>query len=450
MSKAQGSVTLVDVISRRWGDPGRWLRAVGVAIVVISMMGYVGAQMTAVGKAFSTTLGLEGSLNLGGIQLSGYLLGVLIGAGVITVITSIGGFRGVAWTDLFQGLLMAAALLAFPLYAVLQIGGFGPLFEGLGAINPDFLTATQGRVESFALGFVIGDLAIGLGYPGMPHVITRYMAARDSGQVRRMQLIGMVWGVIVLYGAGLLGLAGRVILPDLADGERTMMELALTLLHPVLAGLMLAAVLSAILSTVSSQLLVAASAISYDVVEGVMGRHPDDRRSLVLGRWTVVIVGLLGILLALTEVRAVFWFVLFAWSALGASFGPLILFAVTKVHMNRHGALAGMLTGFGVTVIWKLGRDAAVNPDAFQWSIWGTLLIALLLIVAGSISGRMGRGERLAVIVAALMGLAAWLLVPRGVLTQLYELVPAFFMAAAAALIVARLAPVRKTDPTTA
>lgn len=448
MSRQQGSVTLIDVISQRWGDPRQWLRVVGVVIVVLSMMGYVGAQMTAAGKAFSTTLGLETSIILfGGLEVSGYTLGVLIGAGVITVITSIGGFRGVAWTDLFQGLLMAAALFAFPLFAVMHIGGFGALFQQLGTISPDFLTATSGRVEAFALGFVIGDLAIGLGYPGMPHVITRYMAARDAGEIRRMQVIGMVWGVIVLYGAGLLGLAGRVLIPDLADGERTMMELALLLLHPVVAGVMLAAVLSAILSTVSSQLLVAASSVSYDVVEGMMGLHPDDRRSLVLGRWTVGIVGLLGILLAMSEVRAVFWFVLFAWSALGASFGPLILFAVSRVRMNRHGALAGMLTGFGVTIIWKLGRDLASSPTPFQWSIWGALIVAVLLLAAGSISGRMGRGERAAVITAALMCLLAWLLVPRGVLTQVYELVPAFFMAAAAALIVGRITPAEDAEP---
>ncbi|HSO24438.1 MAG TPA: sodium/proline symporter, partial [Chondromyces sp.] len=351
LSAAHGSVTLTDVITRRWGDPKNVLRVTATAIILVCMMGYVAAQMTAAGKAFSSSLGLEGR--------GGYLLGVIIGAIVITVVTSLGGFRAVAWTDLFQGLLVAGALIALPLYAVARLGGFGTLVAGLGAIDPSFLTASGDRVGPALWGFVIGQLGIGLGYPGMPHVITRYMAARDDREVQRLQVIAMAWGLAVFYGAGLVGLVGRVMLPDLADGEQALMALALELVHPVLAGLLLAAVISAVLSTVSSQLLVAASAVSYDIVEETLGRSRDDRRSLLLGRITVAVVGLLGVLVALSEVRLVFWFVLFAWSGLGAAFAPLILLALARRGVNRHGALAAMLTGIGVTVAWKLGRDAA-------------------------------------------------------------------------------------------
>ncbi len=424
LSRRQGSLTITDIITRRWGDPRHLLRIFSVVIIILSMMGYVAAQMTAAGKAFSSTLGIS------------YIVGVLIGAAVITLVTSLGGFRGVAWTDLFQGLLMACALLALPLYAVIRLGGFGALAEGLAAIEPDFLTATGARTSSAALGFIVGELGIGLGYPGMPHVLTRYMAARGEEQVRRLRLIAMLWGVTVFYGAGLAGLAARVMLPDLADGERALMELSLGLLPAVVAGLMLAAVISAILSTVSSQLLVAASAVSYDVVEGVLGRHADDRRSLVLGRWTVLAVGLLGVLLALSEVRLVFWFVLFAWSALGASFGPLILFSLARKGINRYGALAGMLTGFGVTIAWKLGRGMGDNPEAFERVPWLTALVALALLIAGWLTRSMHGGDRIAVMTATLATLGAWWLVPHWGLHQLYELVPAFGLATVAALAV--------------
>jgi sodium/proline symporter len=431
LSADQGSVTLTDIITRRWGDPRNVLRLTATAIILVCMMGYVAAQMTAAGKAFSSSLGLEGR--------GGYVLGVVIGAAVIILVTSLGGFRAVAWTDLFQGLLIAAALIGLPLYAVARLGGFGALVQGLGAIDADLLSAGGGRLGPALWGFVIGQLGIGLGYPGMPHVITRYMAARDDREVQRLQVIAMLWGVAVFYGAGLVGLAGRVTLPGLADGEQALMTMALQLVHPVLAGLLLAAVISAILSTVSSQLLVAASAVSYDVVEETFGRASDDRRSLILGRWTVAVVGLLGIMVALTEVRLVFWFVLFAWSGLGAAFAPLILLALAPHGVNRHGALAAMLTGVGVTVAWKLGRDAASNPEAFARVWWITLLSAAVVLVLGGLSRAFERGDWLGVVAAALLTIASWWLVQQWGLHNVYELVPAFFLAAFAALAVSAL-----------
>ena len=437
LSFEAGSITLTDVLARRWGDPRHVLRITATAIVVLCMLGYVAAQMTAAGKAFSTSLGPS----LGLSDRAGYLLGVVVGALVITLVTSLGGFRAVAWTDLFQGLLMAVALLALPLYAVFRLGGFDQLVQGLGAIDPALLSATGGMTGAVLLGFVIGNLGIGLGYPGMPHVVTRYMAARDDREVRRLQLVAILWGVAVFYGAGLVGLAGRVLRPELADGEQTLVVLALELTHPVIAGLLLAAVIAAILSTVSSQLLVAASAVSYDVVERALGRASDDRRSLVLGRVTVAVVGLLGILVALTEVRLVFWFVLFAWAGLGAAFAPLTLLALTRLPITRHGALAAMLTGVGVTVAWKLGRDAASDPTTFSRVWWIVLVAAAAMLLLGRLRQAFAVADRAAVIAAALLTVLAWWLVQRWGLDGLYELVPAFLLATVAAFAVSLLLP---------
>jgi len=444
LSRGQGSLTLTDILARRWGDPRHLLRGTSVAIILLAMMGYVAAQMTAAGKAFASTLGLDqslGTVTLLGKQIgAGYALGVLLGAAVITLVTSLGGFRGVAWTDLFQGLLMATALIFLPLYAVMRLGGFDALVQGLGAADPSFLTAVGDRSRSAAFGFIVGNLGIGLGYPGMPHVITRYMATRDREQIRRLRLIAILWGVAVFYGAGLVGLAARVLEPSLVDGERALMVVALRLLPAVLSGIMLAAVISAILSTVSSQLLVAASAVSYDVVEGMAGKHPDDRRSLKLGRVTVAIVGLVGIALALSEVRLVFWFVLFAWSILGASFGPLILLALSRASINRHGALAAMLVGLGVSVVWKIGRDLGEHPVPFVRLAAIVIAVAVVLLAAGRLSKRLGLGETIAVVVAALVTLGAWASVQLGPMGQIYELVPAFVLSGACAVLVSRVA----------
>jgi len=431
LSAGQGSVTLTDVITRRWGDPRNVLRITATTITLICMMGYVAAQMTAAGKAFSSSLGLEGR--------GGYLVGVVIGAAVIILVTSLGGFRAVAWTDLFQGLLVAFALIALPLYAVARLGGFDALVQGLGSISPHLLSAGGDRIGPALWGFIIGQLGIGLGYPGMPHVITRYMATRNDHEVQRLQMIAMFWGIAVFYGAGLVGLVGRVMLPNLADGEQALMAIALELVHPVLAGLLLAAVISAILSTVSSQLLVAASAVSYDVVEEAFGKARDDRRSLVLGRWTVAVVGVIGILVALSEVRLVFWFVLFAWSGLGAAFAPLVLLALARRGVNRFGALAAMLTGIGVTVAWKLGRDAAASPEVFARVWWITLIAAAAIMLLGQLTKAFERGDRIAVAAATALTVISWRLVQQWGLDNVYELVPAFFFAGFAALAISAI-----------
>ncbi len=435
LSADQGSVTLTDVITRRWGDPKHVLRITATTIILLCMMIYVASQMTAAGKAFSTTL------NLGA---AGYSWGVVIGAVVITIVTLMGGFRAVAWTDLVQGLLVAAGVVILPLYAVARLGGFGALFQGLATIDPNLLSADGGRLGPALWGFIVGELGIGLGYPGMPHVVTRYMAARNDLEVRRLRIIAMLWGVAVFYGAGLAGLVGRVMLPDLADGETALISLALNLVHPVIAGLLLAAVISAVLSTVSSQLLVAASAVSYDIVEGVMNLKQDDRRSLILGRWTVAIVGLLGVLIALRGETVIFWFVLFAWSGLGASFAPLTLMALKPRLINRYGALACMLTGSGVTVIWKLGiknitDPASIGPLLFDRLWWITLIVAAAILLIGRVTKSFEPGHSAAVLAATGITLASWYLVQHWGMFHLYELVPAFVFATAAALVVSRI-----------
>ncbi len=437
LSSNQGSVTLTDVITRRWGDPKHVLRISATTIILLCMMIYVASQMTAAGKAFSTTL------NLGP---AGYSWGVIIGAVVITIVTLMGGFRAVAWTDVFQGLLVAAGVVILPLYAVARLGGFGALFQGLAEIDPNLLSAGGGRMGPAMWGFIVGELGIGLGYPGMPHVVTRYMAARNDHEVRRLRIIAMLWGLAVFYGAGLAGLAGRVMLPDLADGETALIALALKLAPPVVAGLLLAAVISAVLSTVSSQLLVAASAVSYDIVEGAMNLKQDDRRSLILGRWTVAVVGLLGVLIALRGQTMVFWFVLFAWSGLGASFAPLTLMALRPRLINRYGALACMMTGSGVTVIWKLGiknvtDPTSIGPLLFDRLWWITLIVAALILLIGRVTKTFEPGHVAAVLAATGITLTSWFLVQSWGLHHLYELVPAFTFATVAALVVSFIVP---------
>ncbi len=339
-SKENQSITVPDYISFSFGDRWQLLRSVSVLIIFFCMFGYVAAQFTAAGKAFEAIFGWH------------YATGVLMGAVIIIIYTLMGGYIAVVWTDLIQGLLMAFGLVVMPVIAYFAVGGISVVISA--APNPEFLTFTGGKTGYALFGLIVGLLGIGLGYPGQPHVITRYMGAASDDVIRRGRIISIVWGILVFGGAVLLGLVGRALIPQLDDSEHLFPQAALMLLHPVIAGIMLSAILSAIMSTASSQLLVAASSVVKDFYENIFGKDPGERKLVNLSRITVLVLGTLSILFALAKVRVIFWFVLFAWSGMGAAFGPLMLLSVSKFRVNFWGALACMIIGFGVTVTWKL------------------------------------------------------------------------------------------------
>jgi Na+/proline symporter len=219
------------------------------------------------------------------------------------------------------------------------------------------------------MGWVAGLLGIGLGYPGQPHVLTRYMAAKSQCALNKARIIAIVWGVFALNGAVILGLAARLAIPDLVDPEQAYPSLATSHLPPILGGILLAAIISAMMSTADSQLLVVSSAVARDLIDKTMNLRsrlaPENvEKTLVwITRATVLVVGLLSLALALAEVHMVFWFVLFAWSGLGAAFGPPILLGLFWRKVNTWGAVAGMLTGFIVTVLWKLKLQAWLSSE---------------------------------------------------------------------------------------
>jgi sodium/proline symporter len=314
-----------------------------------------------------------------------YAQGIAAGGVIIVVYTLMGGFRAVSWTDFFQGTIMVLALVVMPLLVVAEVGGYSAMLQKLAAVDPNLVTATGGRTGFALFGFMTGLLGIGLGYPGQPHVLTRYMAASGDEKIRQTQVIAMVWGVLVFFGAGYLGLAGRLLMPEIAAGgdpEQLFPLLSRSMLHPLVAGVMLAAILSAIMSTVSSQLLVAASAVSRDLFESVLGVARSGRAAVLAGRVAVLVLGVAALAVSLQDVRVVFWFVLFAWSGLGAAFGPVLLLSLWTDLLTRKGVVAGMLTGFGVTVAWKLSglSDAVIYElvPAFVLASLAALVVSRL------------------------------------------------------------------------
>lgn len=341
---SSGAVTLPQYLLHRFGQTSTAIRVISVSIISVSMLAYVAAQMNAAGKAFEATFALP------------YGWGVLVGAVIILTYTITGGFRAICWTDVIQSIFMLIALIGMPIIILYEIGGYGAFLDAVQRIDPSMLSFTYGKVGFGMLGFVVGLVGIGLGYPGQPHVLSRFMATRDSQSVRKGAKIAISWMVLAYMGAIFFGLFAKVHLGLLEDPEQALPLAVNSLLPPILGGFVIAAIISAICSTADSQLIVVSSAISRDIIPLFTGRKQpvdDFATTQRRDRLVLIILGGLAVLLAATKSRMIFEFVLYAWSALGASFGPVVLLGLLWKRANRAGAIAGMLTGLIVTVIWR-------------------------------------------------------------------------------------------------
>jgi sodium/proline symporter len=276
---------------------------------------------------------------------------ILIGASIVMAYTMLGGFWAASLTDTLQGLLMAACAVALPIMALVEVGGFEALIVGISNSPISGFGSFLGAWElPAAVGFIAGLLGIGLGYPGQPHVVNRLMAMKDGGlTLRRARRIAILWAVTVYGGMLLLGLCGRILVPTLPDGEELFVELANLLLSPVFAGLTIAALLSAIMSTADSQLLAASSAMTHDLPDGW---KPKNRLSLVnQSRLMVLLLGGLATMGALVLEEKIFRGVLFAWGTLGAAFGPPLLVTVFSRTLPPVRAGAAIFVGASTSII---------------------------------------------------------------------------------------------------
>lgn len=341
-SAETNALTIPDYLEAHFNDKTHVLRLLSVLIIFASMMAYTAAQFTAVGKTFDAMFGIS------------QYVSIPIGGAIILLYTIMGGFLAVAWTDFVQGLIMVFGITLLSLAAVSELGGWDGMVQQVNAASPDTLALMGGKSAAVFLGSVVGLLGIGLGYPGQPHVLTRYMAARDTTTIKHGIWIAMGWGMLIYSAAILLGICGNALLPGLEDPEHLFPRAADMLLPTVVAAIVLTGVLAAIMSTVSAQIIVAASAIAHDVYTKMLNRRLSNEKILVVSRVTVLVLGLGAMVIALSETRVIFWFVLFAWSGLGASFGPVILLTLYWRRVTRQGAIAGMITGFLTTILWKV------------------------------------------------------------------------------------------------
>ena len=340
-SREKKIITIPDYLETHFTDNTHLIRIISVIIIFACMMAYIAAQFLAIGKTFDAIFDIP------------HLVSIPIGGTIIIIYTMMGGFRAVAWTDFIQGLIMVVGLVVLSLAAVIELGGFSVIAQKVNEAAPTALTLMGGKTIPVFLGSMVGLLGIGLGYPGQPHVITRYMAAKDSKTIKKGMWIAFGWGTLMYSSAILLGICGQVLFPGLADAEHLFPIAAENLLPVFFTAIVLTGVLAAIMSTVSSQIIVAASAIAHDIYNKVIHVSLTSSQIIKISRLTIFVIGLGAMLVALMDTRVIFWFVLFAWSGLGASFGPVILFTLYSKKVTRNGAIGGILTGFFTTIVWK-------------------------------------------------------------------------------------------------
>ena len=342
-SRAHDHMTLTDFVAH--GAEGGARRAIvylSSLVIIFSFVFYIAAQFQGAGSMFSSTFDMSISAS------------IVVGALVIMVYTFLGGFWAVSLTDTLQGILMAATALLLPAAAMISVGGAPGLIAGMHEIaSPEQVSLVAGGGFWFAAGVIVGGLSIGIGTYGQPHLLVRFMALRDERALLQARWIVTFWYLVVFLGMILLGLAGRVLLPELGDPETVFFNVNEELLPPVIGAVLLAAVLSAIMSTADSQLLVAAGVIAHDLGLGHLGQAS----LLRVSRLMIVVLVAAAVVVAVYLPESIFNRVLFAWIALGSAFGPLVFLRLAGYSAPAKAVLLSILTGFSLSVLFYLMPD---------------------------------------------------------------------------------------------
>ena len=341
---AGDAVTVPVFLSNRLHDTKRVLRIVSGIVILVFFTFYVSSGMVSGGLFFKSSFGQE------------YHTGMLLLAGITVFYTLFGGFMGASYTDMVQGLLMLAALIAVPIITIIDLGGVDPVVESISQVRPDALSIFAGT--TFA--GIVSSLAWGLGYFGQPHIIVRFMAMRTPEDAKSGRRIGISWMVLTVFGAlsgAFMGIAYFARHPEASltnpeTAESVFLDLSQILFHPFIAGLILAAVLAAIMSTLSSQLIVCSSALVEDLYGIFSSKKLSAAKSLWLGRAGVAIVALVAGALAWNPNSSILQLVAFAWAGFGSAFGPTVLLSLYWRKLTTQGALASMITGAVVAFAW--------------------------------------------------------------------------------------------------
>jgi sodium/proline symporter len=368
------AITLPCFFETRFGDPTGLLRMVSAIIILLFFTIYASAQLVAAGKLFESTFQVR------------YETAVVIGGLIIIAYTFLGGFLAVCWTDLFQGTLMVLALVIVPAVAYMDVGGLSAISEAMTSKGIQKSLMPSGDIS--ALLMIVSATAWGLGYFGQPHILARFMSVKSVAKLRQSMTIAIVWVFFSLAGALTIGFIGIPMFGNLAvaegEHEKVFIYMVIKVMHPWLAGTMLAAVLSAIMSTIDSQLLVSSSALTEDFYQKAIRKNASAKEVVLVGRICVIIISLIALVLALRPDETILQIVAYAWGGFGAAFGPLVLCGLFSRKTSWQSALAGMVIGTIVLVVWKqVGLS-----DAMYEIVPGFLANCLTIFVLNRIIGQ--------------------------------------------------------------
>ncbi len=378
--KAGNAITLPEYFSNRFHEKGKVVMTIAAIWILVFFTVYAASCFVTCGKLFSTLFGLP------------YVSMMIVGAVFVLLYTILGGFLAESASDFMQAIVMIIALTVIVVVGTIAAGGLGAVVDNaqsipgfldfFGIATPETVDGVQqavngvpqfGAAGSYGALSVISTLAWGLGYFGMPQVLLRFMAIRKEKELTRSRRIATVWVVISLAVAVFIGVVGRALFPTAlttsSESENVFILLSTNLLPPLLAGFVMAGILAATISSSDSYLLIAASAFSKNIFQGLIHKKATDKQVLILSRITLLVISVIAILIALDENSVIFTIVSFAWAGFGAAFGPLMLFSLFWKRTTRAGAIAGMIGGGAMVFIWNL----LIRPLGGIWDIYELL-----------------------------------------------------------------------------
>ncbi len=379
---ANDSITLPDFFKNRYRDRSGLLMCIAAVMIIVFFIPYTASGFAACGKLFSSLFGVD------------YTLAMLLSALVIVGYTVLGGFLAASFTDFVQSIVMSVALIVVLVFGVKSAGGVAAVVENAKSLG-GYLSMTQthqaatGAAQGYGFLTIVSTMAWGLGYCGMPHILVQFMAIKDANKLKLSRRIGSIWVVISMAAAVLIGMvglgmskAGAIPLLEGTNSENVIVRISDLIstngvAAALLAGVILAGIIAATMSTSDSQLLSAASAVSEDLFRGIFKKELSPKTTILIARCTVLAMSVVAVFLARDPNSSVFKIVSFAWAGFGAAFGPAVLLALFWRRSNKWGALAGMTVGAAMIFVWKF----ALRPLGGAWDIY-ELLPAFLLSLA--------------------------------------------------------------------
>ena len=337
------SLTIPSFISKKLDDKKGYIRTFSAIVILFFFTIYSASGLVASGKLFDSLLGID------------YKWGVIIGGGTIIIYTFLGGYLAGVWTDFFQGALMFFAIIVVPVGAYFNAGGINGISAAMDAREISLNIFRYAKVLSFPV--IISGLGWGLGYFGQPHIIVRFMSIDSADELWKSRIVAMIWVIISLLGAIAVGVTGIGVFSNVSemggDAEKVFIFLINKLFNPWLAGILYAAILSAIMSTISSQLLVSSNTLTEDFYRHIVKREKTNKEMIWLGRWCVMVIFVIASYLAMNPDSKVLEMVSYAWAGFGGVFSPVVLFTLYKKDLSWKSVLVSMVIATATVIIWK-------------------------------------------------------------------------------------------------